>query len=106
MKTITTLAVLALTASAAHAEMVTTGDLTVVCTTHYAVYDAITAVINKPESMRIAEVMEPLGCVNADAGFTFIPTGASCEAVLPGIIIMPSGKKLTVYVNEDGLRSK
>lgn len=95
-----------LLATAAHAELVTTGDLSIVCQDHFAVQEALNAIVNKPASMKVDDVVAPLGCVEAGSGFTFIPTGSSFEAVLPGLIVGPDGKSTPVYVNEGGVKER
>lgn len=95
------------TLNAAHAEKVTTRYSSMACTTHSAVMQGFEAITNKPDSLSIADVIEPLGCVMLPGGLTFIQTDPSTYgAVVSGILITPSGEKLRVYINESGVTDK
>jgi hypothetical protein len=103
-RTIAALAILAALATPATAETVT-GSMALVCDTPGAVDEAWAAIENRPDNMKNADVIEPLGCVMPPSGLTVIKVD-EFGAVVKGILIAPNGDKFTVYIMEGELHTQ
>lgn len=107
LKAITTIAALAALTTAAHAEYVTGGPMSMICPTPMAMERASNAIMNMPHGTDVAKMVEGVGCYIVMKGLKFVPTDLHMEGgTVEGIVFAPDGETFHVFINRSGIVEK
>ena len=104
MRPLLAVAILAAMPVPAIADIVTSEDQ-IVCLTEPAVEQVWTAIANKPENVRISDIMAPLGCAYVPGDTPFISV-AEFGSVTKGLLVTPKGATISIYTMTTDLRTK